>query len=129
MRANSRWLLLLFVLLTAANTAWAQEQRPAWLGLELQDVSKEEADKLGWETPRGARVTASSPGSPADKAGVKTGDIIVAVDRTQIDTASELNAAVEAKRPGRPGAARRAVGWTRAAHRCNGGRAPQGARR
>ena len=63
-------------------------------------MSKDEADKLGWDTPRGAKVTTASAGSPADKAGVKAGDIIVAVDRTQIDTASELNAAIEAKRPG-----------------------------
>ena len=72
----------------------------AGLEFELQDVSKDEADKLGWDTPRGAKVTSASAGAPADKAGVKAGDIIVTVDRTQIDTASELNAAIEAKRPG-----------------------------
>ncbi len=84
-----------------AGTAWAQEQAPkGWLGADLQDVGKEEADKLGWDAPRGAKVRASSPGSPADKAGLKSGDIIVAVDRIQIDTASEVIAAIEAKRPG-----------------------------
>jgi WD40 repeat protein len=93
-------LLLVAVALLSTDVAWAQDQRQGWLGVELQDVSKEEADKLGWDAPRGAKVTAASSGSPAEKAGVKAGDIIVAVERTQIDTASELNAAIEAKGPG-----------------------------
>jgi hypothetical protein len=54
MGAYSRWLLLLAGLLFA-GAAWAQEQRPGWLGAELLNVTKEEADKLGWEAPRGAR--------------------------------------------------------------------------
>ena len=99
MHAAWNWLVVAAVLLT--GTALAQDPAPkGWLGAELQDVSKDEADKLGWDAPRGAKVRSASAGSPADKAGVKAGDIIVAVDRAQIDTASELNAAIEAKRPG-----------------------------
>ncbi len=94
--------LVVAVALLVAGVVSAQErgQGQGWLGVELQDVTKEEADKFGWDAPRGAKVMASSAGSPADKAGVRAGDIIVAIERTQIDTASELNAAIEAKGPG-----------------------------
>ncbi len=91
----------MIVALLIAGTSWAQEQEPkAWLGAEVQDVSKDEADKLGWDVPRGAKVTAFTTGSPADRAGLRAGDIIRAIDRTEIDTASEFNAAIEARRPG-----------------------------
>src|SRR5262245_15151022 len=92
--------LLVSAALLVSGVVWAQELGHGWLGVELQDVTKEEADKLGWDAPRGAKVSAASPGSPADKAGVKAGDIVVAIERTQIDTASELNAAIDAKGPG-----------------------------
>jgi WD40 repeat protein len=88
------------LLIVGVGAAWAQEQRKAWLGAELRDVSKDEADKLGWDVPRGAKVTASMPGSPAEKAGLKAGDIVLAVDRTEIDTAAELNAVIDTKPPG-----------------------------
>ena len=40
------------VALLLAGAVWAQEQEPkAWLGAEVQDVSKDEADKLGWDRP------------------------------------------------------------------------------
>jgi WD40 repeat protein len=98
---RSSWGGLIVAAALLAGTAHAQEPVPkGWLGVELRDVSKEEADKLGWDTPRGAMVTTASAGSPADKVGVTVGDIIVAIDRTQIDTASELNAGIEAKGPG-----------------------------
>jgi hypothetical protein len=46
MRIHLRSLLALLVLL-AAGAAWAQEQRPGWLGVNIENVTKEEADKLG----------------------------------------------------------------------------------
>jgi tricorn protease-like protein len=39
-------------------------------------------------------------GSPAEKAGLKTGDLILAIDRSFVDTSSDVDAAVAAKRPG-----------------------------
>ncbi len=63
MRCCSRFLATVVALLIA-GAAWAQEQPKAWLGAELRDVSKDEADKLGWDVPRGAKVTAPVPGSP-----------------------------------------------------------------
>jgi WD40 repeat protein len=78
----------------------AQETK-GWLGVEVRDVTKAEADQLHWDAPRGA-IVAKAPdrGSPAEKAGLKAGDIIVAVERMLIDTAAEFNAAIETKQPG-----------------------------
>ena len=50
--------LLALVALLIAGAALAQEQGQHWLGVNAQDVTKEEADKLGWEAPRGVKVTA-----------------------------------------------------------------------
>jgi hypothetical protein len=50
MRCCSRFLATVVALLIA-GAAWAQEQPKAWLGAELRDVSKDEADKLGWDVP------------------------------------------------------------------------------
>jgi len=93
-----RLLVIAFALLIG-GVASAEEPK-GWLGADVQDVTKAEADKLGWDTPHGAKLGVVASGSPADKAGLKTGDIIVAVDRTMLDTSSEVDAAIAAKRPG-----------------------------
>jgi WD40 repeat protein len=95
----SRLLLAIGLLIALGPPALAQEPK-GWLGADTQDVSKAEADRLGWDNPRGAKLGVVAPGSPADKAGLKTGDIIVAVERTMIDTASDIDAAMADKRPG-----------------------------
>jgi S1-C subfamily serine protease len=53
-------------------------QRP-WLGAKTQTVTPEIAASLGQRTPRGALVSDVWPGSAADKAGLKSGDIILKV--------------------------------------------------
>jgi WD40 repeat protein len=99
MSAYSRWLLFLAALLFA-DVAWAQEQRPGWLGAELLSVTKEEADRLGWEAPRGAKVARPADGSPAAVAGLERDDIIAALDGVNVANVSGLYAAVTAKGPG-----------------------------
>jgi Do/DeqQ family serine protease len=54
-------------------------ERP-WLGAELQGVTSDVAHSLGLDRPSGAIVTSITDGGPADKAGLATGDVIVAVD-------------------------------------------------
>jgi membrane-associated protease RseP (regulator of RpoE activity) len=90
---------VLVLLLAISGTASAQEGK-GWLGADVLDVTKAEADKLGWDGPRGAKLGVVASGSPADKVGLKTGDIIVAVDRTMLDTSSEVQTAIAAKPPG-----------------------------
>ena len=59
--------------------------RRPWLGAKLQTVTPEIADGLGLRRPAGALVAGVFPGSPAARAGVKTGDLITAVDGQAVD--------------------------------------------
>jgi serine protease Do len=79
------------------RSCWREK---GWLGADVVDVTKVEADKLGWDTPHGAKVGVVAAGSPTDKAGLRAGDIIVAVDRTMLDTSSEIEAVIISKPPG-----------------------------
>jgi S1-C subfamily serine protease len=59
-------------------------KRP-WLGAKLQAVTPDIADKFDLKRPAGAVVTNVTAGSPAARAGLKTGDVIVAVDGQAVD--------------------------------------------
>jgi serine protease Do len=61
-----------------------------WIGVQIQPVSKDIADSLGLKTTDGALVAEPQPGSPADKAGIKAGDVITAVNGEKIQNAREL---------------------------------------
>jgi serine protease Do len=71
-----------------------------WLGIQLQEVTQDLARSFGLQSPRGALVANVTPGSPADKAGVKTGDVIVAYADKPIADSSDLPPLVGATRPG-----------------------------
>jgi serine protease Do len=71
-----------------------------WLGIQLQEVTQDLARSFGLQSPRGALVANVTPGSPADTAGVKTGDVIVAYADKPIDDSSDLPPLVGATRPG-----------------------------
>ena len=61
-----------------------------WLGVRIQLVTKEIADVENLEKTEGALVASVSENSPADKAGIKAGDIILEFDGKRIDTMREL---------------------------------------
>jgi serine protease Do len=61
--------------LLIGGTASSQETN-GWLGADVVDVTKAESDKLRWDSPHGDKVSVIATGSPADKAGLKAGDII-----------------------------------------------------
>ncbi len=69
------------------------------LGVEIREVSKEVADAMGIKA-QGALVSRVEPGTPADKAGVVGGDIIVKFDGRPIDKSVDLPRAVGDTRPG-----------------------------
>jgi Do/DeqQ family serine protease len=71
-----------------------------WLGARLQSVTPDLARSLGLATPSGALVADVWPGGPADRAGVKQGDVIVAVDGQPVVDAPGLNYAIGTRRPG-----------------------------
>jgi secreted trypsin-like serine protease len=94
-----RFLVALLVLLLMGGAASAQEAK-GWLGADVVDVTKAEADKLKWDAPHGAKIGVVATGSPADKAGLKAGDIIVAVDGVEAETSADFKKAFAAKPPG-----------------------------
>jgi len=70
------------------------------LGVTIQSVTQELADSFGLKKPQGALVAAVEPKSPADKAGIKTGDIIMGVDGRDIENSIELPRVIGELRPG-----------------------------
>lgn len=61
-----------------------------WLGVVIQDVTRELAESFGLDKPRGALVSRVVPGSPAEKAGFETGDVILKFDDRTVDASSDL---------------------------------------
>jgi Do/DeqQ family serine protease len=72
------------VVVSSAKGGSAAVKRP-WLGAKLQEVTAEIADSLGLKRPTGALVANVAAGGPAARAGIKTGDVIAAVDGTVVD--------------------------------------------
>jgi len=66
------------------------ETKRGWLGVRIQMVTKEIADVEKLEEVAGALVASVSEGSPAGKAGVKAGDIILRFDGKKVDTMRRL---------------------------------------
>ena len=61
-----------------------------WLGVLIQDVTLDLAESFGMKHPRGALVAKVLPDSPAIKAGVKVGDVIVEFNNKEIQNSSSL---------------------------------------
>ncbi len=66
------------------------ETKRGWLGVRIQLVTEEIAEVEKLEKPEGALVASVSEGSPADKAGIKAGDIILEFDGKKVDTMRRL---------------------------------------
>jgi serine protease Do len=70
------------------------------LGVTIQGVTQELADSFGLKKPQGALVSAVEAKSPAEKAGIKPGDIILAVDGQDIENSIDLPRVIGDSRPG-----------------------------
>ncbi len=66
------------------------ETKRGWLGVRIQEVTKEIAEVEKLKKPAGALVASVGQSSPADKAGIKAGDIILEFDGKKIDTMRTL---------------------------------------
>jgi predicted metalloprotease with PDZ domain len=94
-----RCLFVPLLSLLIGGSASAQDAK-GWLGADVLDVTKAEADKLGWDIPPGAKVGLVASGSPADKAGLKPGGIVRAMDGVEIVTSGAFEKAIGTKTPG-----------------------------
>ena len=77
------------------------ETRRGWLGVRIQEVTKEIAEVEKLKKPEGALVASVGNNSPADKAGLKAGDIILEFDGTKIETMRKLPKAVAGTKVGK----------------------------
>ena len=66
------------------------ETKRGWLGVRIQDVTKEIAEVEKLDKPRGALVASVAQNSPSEKAGVKAGDIILEFNGEKIQQMKEL---------------------------------------
>jgi Do/DeqQ family serine protease len=57
----------------------------AWLGAETQELTPDLAASLGLDRPQGVIVRSIYPGGPADKAGIRTGDLIMKVNGVEVN--------------------------------------------
>ncbi len=75
------------------------EVRGVWIGVRGRTITSGDDDA---DRPRGYRVRSVFPGSPAARAGVRNGDVIVSLDGTPIESQDSFETALAGRGPGRP---------------------------
>jgi len=70
------------------------------LGVRIQPMTKELAQSFKLKEPNGALIATVEPGSPADKAGLRPGDVVLAFNGQEIDDPNKLPRLVAATKPG-----------------------------
>ena len=71
-----------------------------WLGVSIQEVDRNLAESFGLDRPKGALVAQVAEDSPAEKAGLEAGDVIIEFDGAEILTSADLPHVVGLIRPG-----------------------------
>ena len=71
-----------------------------WIGIESQDITPELADSFGLAKRSGAIIAGVVRGGPADRAGMRPGDILVAVAGKKVTNTSEMLQLIAALEPG-----------------------------
>jgi Do/DeqQ family serine protease len=78
------------VVVASARGGGNAVKRP-WLGARLQQVTADIADTMGLKRPAGALVTSVQPGSPAARAGLQPGDVILSIDGQDVEDANAFD--------------------------------------
>jgi Do/DeqQ family serine protease len=78
------------VVVASARSGGSMVKRP-WLGARLQAVTPEIAEGLGLKRPSGALIASVTPTSPAARAGLKTSDLIIAIDGQPVEDANAFD--------------------------------------
>jgi S1-C subfamily serine protease len=79
---------------------WRFWERRRFIGIFPEEIGPELAEYFGVKEGRGLLVTRLEPDSPAEKAGIKVGDVIVRADGLRVETIEELNSIIQRKRKG-----------------------------
>jgi serine protease Do len=72
----------------------------AYLGVTIQEVTPGIAKAVGLNSPEGALVNDVSPNSPASRAGLQSGDVILAINGTPVNESNQLRMNVSLMNPG-----------------------------
>ncbi len=75
--------------------------RAVWIGAHGRTLTSGE-EGSGQRRPRGFRIRSVEPGSPAERAGVKSGDTVVSIDGSAIDSQEAFETALSTRGPGKP---------------------------
>jgi len=78
---------------------WGLEKR-RYLGVYTQDINRELSEHFGLEKGRGVLIASIKEGSPAEKAGLKVGDVIISADGVRVEGVEELSEHVQDKKKG-----------------------------
>lgn len=70
-----------------------------WLGVSIEDVDPELAEVLGIEGRNGAKIVQVNPGTPASRAGLQAGDVVLSVDGHAVAGSADLRNRVASLRP------------------------------
>ncbi len=76
--------------------------RRGWLGVVVQEVTRDLAQSFGLDKPHGALIARVVPGGPGEQAGLKVGDVILSFENHDIVTSSSLPPMVGNTDPGTP---------------------------
>jgi serine protease DegQ len=71
-----------------------------WIGVEVQDMTAELAESFGVKSTRGALIAGVMRGSPAEKAGIKPGDVLLTVGKRPVDDAQVMLELIAGLAPG-----------------------------
>ena len=76
------------------------EVRRGQLGVTVQGVTSDIAESLGLKDVKGALVSSVAKGSPAERAGVERGDVIVSLDGQSVNDGNALRNRIASTKPG-----------------------------
>jgi serine protease Do len=78
-----------------------KESGKARIGVQVQDLSRELAERLGLDDTKGALVGDVAGGGPADRAGIERGDVVLEVNRQPVENAAAFAKLVKQAEPGK----------------------------
>ena len=71
-----------------------------YVGVQIQPVSDEVAEAMNLKDAQGALIAQVQPGTPGEKAGLKAGDVVTAIDGQNIKDSREMSREIARKKPG-----------------------------